>query len=60
MSERRGVAALRKSPYRGRPGLVDNTREILFAPWPYIVVYEIAEEHVVVLRVRHAARDWPG
>jgi toxin ParE1/3/4 len=54
-----GVAELRKFPRRGRLGLAENTRELVFPPWPYIVVYEIGEDQVVVLRVRHASRNWP-
>ena len=37
---------------------VEDTREILFPPWPYIAVYEIDDE-VRVLRIRHAAQNWP-
>jgi plasmid stabilization system protein ParE len=29
-----GIAALSKFPNRGRLGLVENTREIVFSPWP--------------------------
>ena len=54
-----GVAALRTFPHRGRVGLVENTRELVFTPWPYIAVYEIIEDQVQVLRIRHAAQDWP-
>ncbi len=32
------VAELPKFPRRGRLGLVSNTRELVFPPWPYIVV----------------------
>ena len=54
-----GVAALRTFPNRGRIGLAENTRELLFAPWPYVAVYEIFEDHVLVLRIRHTSQDWP-
>ena len=54
-----GVSELRTFPSRGRIGIVDNTRELVFAPWPYIAVYEIVEDQVQVLRIRHASRDWP-
>ncbi len=53
------VAALSTFPNRGRAGLADNTREIVFAPWPYIAVYEVIEDQVQVLRIRHASQDWP-
>jgi toxin ParE1/3/4 len=53
------VAGLRTFPSRGRIGLAENTRELVFAPWPYIAVYEIIGDQVQVLRIRHAAQDWP-
>ena len=54
-----GIAGLRKSPNIGRIGLAENTRELIFSPWPYIAVYEIIGDQVQVLRIRHAAQDWP-
>ena len=54
-----GVVALGMFPNRGRAGLVEDTREIIFAPWPYIAVYEIIHDQVCVLRIRHAAQDRP-
>ena len=53
------IAGLRKFPNRGRIGLAENTRELVFSPWPYIAVYEIIGDQVQVLRIRHAAQDWP-
>lgn len=55
----KGVAALRTFPKRGRIGLASDTRELVFAPWPYIAVYEIGDDQVHVLRIRHAAQNWP-
>jgi len=54
-----GVAALKTSSHRGRRGLVENTRELIFTPWPYIAVYEIQEDYVHILRIRHASQLWP-
>ena len=53
------IATLGKFPNRGRIGRVENTREIVFTPWPYIAVYEIIDDQVLVLRIRHGAQDWP-
>lgn len=53
------VAALRTFPNRGRVGLAENTPELVCNQWPYIAVYEIIGDHVQVLRIRHAAQDWP-
>ena len=54
-----GIALLETLPNRGRIGRAEHTRELVFPPWPYIVVYEIVEGQVQVLRVRHASQDWP-
>lgn len=54
-----GVSALRTMPQRGRIGLAQDTRELVFAPLPYIAVYEIVEGQVQVLRIRHSSQDWP-
>jgi toxin ParE1/3/4 len=53
------IARLRKFPNAGRIGLAENSRELVFSPWPYIAVYEIVGDQVQVLRIRHAAQDWP-
>lgn len=56
-----GVASLRNLPLRGRHGLAENTRELVFAPWPYVAVYEVTanQDQVYVLRIRHTSKDWP-
>jgi addiction module RelE/StbE family toxin len=53
------VAELRKFPNRGRIGLATGTRELVFPPRPYIVVYEVHNDQVHILRIRHAAQKWP-
>lgn len=53
------IATLSKTPYRGRIGRISDTRELVFSPWPYIAVYEITQNQVQVLRIRHAAQNWP-
>jgi toxin ParE1/3/4 len=44
---------------RGRPGRIPGTRELLFPGWPYIVVYQVWDNAVEILRVYHGAQDWP-
>ncbi len=45
-------------PGLGRPGRIAGTRELV-AHRNYILVYDLAGERVRVLRVLHAARQWP-
>ena len=45
-------------PGLGRPGRVTGTRELV-AHQNYILIYDTVGESVRVLRVLHAARQWP-
>ena len=53
------LAVLRDFPNRGRAGRIEGTRELVFPPLPYIAVYRVKGETVEVLRIYHAAQDWP-
>ncbi len=53
------AAELKQFPSRGRPGRKKGTRELVLVPLPYLVVYEIVDQKVRVLRVLHGARRWP-
>ncbi|MBS1826372.1 MAG: type II toxin-antitoxin system RelE/ParE family toxin [Acidobacteria bacterium] len=52
------VRSLKSTPHRGRPGRKDGTRELLVLPLPYILVYQVRELNVEVLRILHSSRDW--
>jgi addiction module RelE/StbE family toxin len=54
-----GIATLARFPNRGRSGHVDDTRELLFPSLPYIAVYSVKKQVIEVLRIYHAAQDWP-
>lgn len=45
-------------PDVGRAGRVSGTRELI-AHYNYILIYDVAGDTVRVLRVLHAARQWP-
>jgi plasmid stabilization system protein ParE len=51
------VRSLKHSPHRGRPGSEEDTREILFAPLPYVAIYRVKEQAIEVLRIYHGAQD---
>ena len=54
----RTESGLTTTPKMGRSGRARNTRELVFADLPYIVVYRITDA-VEILAVVHTARDWP-
>jgi addiction module RelE/StbE family toxin len=55
-----GVQSLRTMPYRGRPGRVNETRELVVRTLPYIVVYQVFDERVLILNIVHGAQRWPS
>ncbi len=52
------AARLADHPEPGRPGRVAGTRELVVHP-NYILIYDTTADLVRVLRVLHAARQWP-
>jgi toxin ParE1/3/4 len=54
-----GCGNLGNFPRRGRKGRIEGTRELVFAGLPYIVVYRIQDQSLEILRIYHAAQDWP-
>lgn len=55
----RAVEVLLQFPKRGRADRVKETRELVISDLPYVVVYLLTDESVVILRVLHGAQDWP-
>jgi toxin ParE1/3/4 len=51
------VASLQELPNRGRPGPADGTRELLVRKTPYVIVYAVTDERVLIVRIRHASQD---
>jgi addiction module RelE/StbE family toxin len=51
---------LSEFPERGRNGSEPGTKELVFAPLPYIAVYRIRGETIEILSVWHGAQErWP-
>lgn len=48
---------LGRYPHLGRPGREADTRELIVGGTPYIVVYEVRRERLVILAVLHAAKE---
>jgi toxin ParE1/3/4 len=46
-------------PNRGRVGRIAGTRELVFAPLPYIAVYRVNDKVAEILRIYHSAQNWP-
>lgn len=55
----KATQALGRHPMIGRPGRVQNTRELVIPGTPFIIPYRIRNQRVEVLAVIHGARRWP-
>jgi toxin ParE1/3/4 len=53
------VEDLARMPGMGRPGRVKGTRELVLRDLPYIAVYAIRDDTILILRILHGARRWP-
>jgi toxin ParE1/3/4 len=56
---REAASHLRRSPQMGKRGRVANTRELVIAGTPYIIVYAVQGEEMQIVAVIHGARKWP-
>jgi toxin ParE1/3/4 len=53
--------SLAASPYKGRRGRVEGTRELVLAPLPFLIVYRVLDhtDAVEIVNIIHGARNWP-
>jgi toxin ParE1/3/4 len=51
------VEALRNHPHLGRAGTDTGIRELVIGGTPYIVLYRVHRDHVVISTVWHGAQD---
>jgi addiction module RelE/StbE family toxin len=51
--------ALKIHPMIGRLGRLPQSRELVLIGTPYLIIYRILETHIQILRVLHAAQQWP-
>ena len=55
----KAIELLLSFPYLGRPGALKETREKTVKSLPYIVVYRVREEELIILRIFHGAQNRP-
>ncbi len=55
---RESASKLIANPYIGRVGTLEQTRELVVTNLPYILVYQLTEEDIEILRVVHTSRLW--
>jgi plasmid stabilization system protein ParE len=53
------IQSLSEWPFHGRVGSEEGTRELLFPPLPYIVVYRVKPQSIEVLRIYHGVQERP-
>jgi toxin ParE1/3/4 len=53
------VRDLADMPNMGRPGRVEDTRELVVAGTPYIVAYTVLDNQIAIIAVQHSAQKWP-
>ncbi len=46
-------------PSMGRTGRVPNTKELVVSGTPLIIIYQIQQDVLYVVRIIHTARKWP-
>ena len=46
-------------PLIGRLGRMRGTRELAMTPLPWVLVYVVSDEEIVVIRLLHGAQRWP-
>ena len=54
------VDRLARHPAMGRSGRVLGTRELVVSGTPYVIPYRVRGGVLEILRVFHAARQWPS
>ena len=53
------VATLAGAPELGRPGRVEETRELPVPHTNYLLAYTVVDSQFTILAVQQSAREWP-
>jgi toxin ParE1/3/4 len=46
-------------PQSGRLGRIEETRELVIPGLPYIILYRVVDDVILILAVIHTSRKWP-
>ncbi len=52
------IDKLKTIPYLGRQGDAPGTRILVVPRLPYVVIYEIIRDEILILGIMHGARNW--
>ena len=53
------VDSLQHMPRRGRSGRKRGTLELAVSGLPFVIIYNVGNEAVEIVRILHGARQWP-
>lgn len=53
------IESLKSNPFIGKPTDQPGLRILFPVRYPYRVYYEVAHDRIVILHIRHTARDVP-
>lgn len=52
-------ALLCEHPHIGKAGRVPDTREVVITGTPFVLIYSLRRDVIIVLRVLHGRQQWP-
>ncbi len=53
------IENLTNFPAMGRPGRVPHTKELVVSSSPIIIVYQVQQNTLFIIRIIHSSRKWP-
>lgn len=55
----KAIQSISRYPGMGRPGRIEQTRELIVSGTPFIIPYRVKNNKIEILAVMHGARRWP-
>lgn len=53
------IGTLPLMPRRGRQGRLEGTRELIISGLPYLVLYRVGDDRILIIGILHGAQRWP-